>query len=112
MTHPTALLAAMAASLTLLAACGERNETASAPPPPTVMAGPAPVTAGADDPSVPPATSAFPPAQAASASTADAGQDTPANRPGDAVTAQEESTAMPQPGQANTHSSPSTGPQR
>lgn len=110
MTRTTPLLAALAASMTLLAACGDRPETT--PPAPTVMAGPAPATAGANDPSLPPATAALPPPGAASAATAEAGQDTPANRPGDTVTPHEESATMPQPGQANTHSSPSAQPER
>lgn len=110
MTSTIPLLAAAAISVALLAACGERPETSA--PSPSVTAGPAPVTAGADDPSLPPATSAFPPPGAASAATAEAGQDTAANRPGDGMTPQEESATMPQPGQANTHSSPTAQPER
>lgn len=91
-------LSALVACLLGLAAC----DKTSTPPQTPVVDAPAAATAtagSASDPSVPSAASVFPAASAIKA-------ETPTVRSNSAMSAAQESTAMPMPGQNNDHSAP------
>ncbi len=104
MNTPYSLIAICAAAL-LLSAC---DKTPATPPKPTVSQ-PGPTLSGAMaapavDPSLPSAESALTPANAARA-------DSALGRSNNTMSATQESTAMPMPGQNNDHSAP-LGPAR
>jgi hypothetical protein len=102
--RPWAVVTLCASALSL----GACDQTPTAPRAPMVgqpVTGEPGVTAGsAVDPSVPSAASVFSPASAALA-------DPPTGRSNSAMSATQESTAMPMPGQNNDHSAP-LGPAR
>jgi hypothetical protein len=99
MSKPWILIAVFTGVL-VLGAC---DKTPRAPPSPVVSAAvPAESAAAAGsvaDPSVPPAGAVFAPANAAKI-------DPPQGRSNTAMSAAQESTAMPMPGQSNDHSAP------
>lgn len=100
--HPPTAWIALSACVLCLGAC---EKTPTTPPTPVVNA-PAPTdaraTAGsAADPSVPSAESVFPPTSVTKV-------DAPPERSNRTMSAAQESTAMPMPGQNNDHSAPLT----
>ena len=91
-----AVWAAALAALANLSACGDKRDPAR-PPQPQVAAA-VPATAGGPDPSVPPAAAVLPRDGTASAPTY------PSTNQRNDISRNQESSAMPLPGQANDHS--------
>lgn len=98
-------LGALVVAVLLLSAC---SKTPSLPPVPVttpVQGAAAPTTAGADDKSVPEASTVLPPAVATKV-------DPAAGRSNSAMSREQESSAMPMPGQNNDHSAAVTPAKR
>jgi predicted membrane-bound mannosyltransferase len=97
-THPVLPLLLLAALS--MVACDRKPASMPVPTVETILAEPVPVSAAASDPSVPAAESVVTPVTSPAAAGSAAGR---SNSP---MTAAQESSAMPLPGQANGHSAP------
>jgi hypothetical protein len=97
-THPVLPLLLLAALS--LVACDRKPAYGPVPTVETIRAEPVPVSAAGSDPSVPAAESVLTPVASPAAAGSAAGR---SNSP---MTAAQESSAMPLPGQANGHSAP------